>query len=118
MRRPRPRGEDQMKHVLEGFRVLDFTQFVAGPTATRFLAQMGADVIKLEMAPIGDRARLIPVLKEGRGSHFVHHNRGKKSLCLDMSKPQSLDIAKRLLAGVDVFVENFSPGTIAWMGLG
>ncbi len=106
------------RHVLDGFRVLDITQFIAGPTATRFLAQMGAEVIKLEIAPTGDRARLLPLLKDGRSSHFVHHNRGKKSLCLDMSKPQALELTKRLLEEVDVFVENFSPGTIARMGLG
>jgi crotonobetainyl-CoA:carnitine CoA-transferase CaiB-like acyl-CoA transferase len=109
---------DLSRHVLDGFRVLDITQFIAGPTATRFLAQMGAEVIKLEIAPTGDRARLLPLLKDGRSSHFVHHNRGKKSLCLDMSKRQALEITKRLLARVDVFVENFSPGTIARMGFG
>jgi crotonobetainyl-CoA:carnitine CoA-transferase CaiB-like acyl-CoA transferase len=111
-------NDSNSRHVLDGFRVLDITQFIAGPTATRFLAQMGADVIKLEIAPTGDRARLLPLLKDGRSSHFVHHNRGKKSLCLDMSKPQALELTRRLLAKVDVFVENFSPGTIARMGLG
>lgn len=95
-------------HVLDGFRVLDLTQFIAGPTATRFLAQMGAEVIKLEMAPTGDRARLLPLLKDGRSSHFVHHNRGKKSLCLDMSNPRALELTKRLLAKVDVLVERIS----------
>jgi crotonobetainyl-CoA:carnitine CoA-transferase CaiB-like acyl-CoA transferase len=107
-----------MKHVLDGFRVLDITQFIAGPTATRFLAQMGAEVIKLEIAPTGDRARLLPLLKEGRSSHFVHHNRGKKSLCLDLNQPQALELTKRLMGKADVFVENFSPGTVARMGLG
>ncbi|HEY2104212.1 MAG TPA: CoA transferase [Candidatus Binataceae bacterium] len=110
--------DNKSRHLLDGFRVLDITQFIAGPTATRFLAQMGAEVIKLEIAPTGDRARLLPLLKDGRSSHFVHHNRGKKSLCLDMSKPQALELTKRLLARVDVFVENFSPGTIERMGLG
>ncbi len=61
------------------FGVLDITQFIAGPTATRFLAQMGAEVIKIEIAPIGDRARALPLLKDGRSSHFVQHNLGKKS---------------------------------------
>ncbi len=108
----------QMKHVLDGFRVLDITQFIAGPTATRLLAQMGAEVIKLELAPTGDRARLLPLLKDGRSSHFVHHNRGKKSLCLDLNQPQALELTRRMVARVDVLVENFSPGTIARMGLG
>ena len=110
--------DNKGKHVLDGFHVLDLTQFIAGPTATRFLAQMGAEVIKLEIAPTGDRARLLPLLKDGRSSHYDHHNRGKKSLSLDMSKPQALELTKRLLAKVDVFVENFSPGTIGRMGLG
>jgi crotonobetainyl-CoA:carnitine CoA-transferase CaiB-like acyl-CoA transferase len=83
-------AEQHPEHVLSGFRILDITQFIAGPTATRFLAQMGADVVKIEMAPTGDRARLLPLLKDGRSTHFVQHNRGKRSLCLDMSKPLAL----------------------------
>jgi crotonobetainyl-CoA:carnitine CoA-transferase CaiB-like acyl-CoA transferase len=111
-------AEPKSQHVLSGFRVLDITQFIAGPTATRFLAQMGAEVIKIEIAPIGDRARALPLLKDGRSTHFVQHNLGKKSLCLDLKQPRAIDLIKRLLATVDVFVENFSPGTIARMGLG
>src|SRR5579885_2924954 len=98
------------RHVLDGFRVLDITQFIAGPTATRLLAQMGAEVIKLELAPTGDRARLLPLLKDGRSSHFVHHNRGKKSLCLDLNQPQALELTRRMVARVDVLVENFRSG--------
>ncbi len=111
-------AEQKPQHVLSGFRVLDITQFIAGPTATRFLAQMGAEVIKIEIAPIGDRARALPPLKDGRSGHFVQHNLGKKSLCLDLKQPRAMDLIKRLLATVDVFVENFSPGTIERMGLG
>jgi len=111
-------ADQKPQHVLSGFRVLDITQFIAGPTATRFLAQMGAEVIKIEIAPIGDRARALPLLKDGRSSHFVQHNLGKKSLCLDLKQPRAMDLIKRLLATVDVFVENFSPGTIHRMGLG
>ena len=111
-------AEQESRHVLSGFRVLDITQFIAGPTATRFLAQMGAEVIKIEIAPIGDRARVLPVLKNGRSSHFVQHNLGKKSLCLDLKQPRAMELIKRLLARIDVFVENFSPGTISRMGLG
>ena len=96
-------AEQQSQHVLSGFRVLDITQFIAGPTATRFLAQMGAEVIKIEIAPIGDRARVLPVLKNGRSSHFVQHNVGKKSLCLDLKHPRAMELIKKLLAQVDVF---------------
>jgi crotonobetainyl-CoA:carnitine CoA-transferase CaiB-like acyl-CoA transferase len=105
--------EQKPQHVLNGYRVLDITQFIAGPTATRFLAQMGAEVIKIEIAPIGDRARLLPLLKDGRSSHFVQHNLGKKSLCLDLKHPRAMELIKQLLTRVDVLIENFSPGTIA-----
>jgi crotonobetainyl-CoA:carnitine CoA-transferase CaiB-like acyl-CoA transferase len=105
-------------HVLTGYRVLDITQFIAGPTASRFLAQMGAEVIKVEIAPTGDRARLLPLMKDGRSSHFVQHNLGKKSLCLDLKHPRAMNLIKQLVARVDVFIENFSPATIARMGLG
>ena len=111
-------AEQESRHVLSGFRVLDITQFIAGPTATRFLAEMGAEVIKIEIAPIGDRARVLPVLKNGRSSHFVQHNLGKKSLCLDLKQPRAMELIKRLLARIDVFVENLQPWMISRMGLG
>src|SRR5437899_12544460 len=65
------------RHILDGYKVLDFTQFVAGPTVTRLLAEMGAEVIKVELAPGGDPMRTMYVFKDGRSSLFVQHNRGK-----------------------------------------
>ena len=59
------------KHVLDGFRVLDFTQYLAGPTTTRFLAEMGAEVIKVEIAPVGDYGRFIPYVHDGRSAFYV-----------------------------------------------
>lgn len=106
------------KHLLDGFRVLDFTQYLAGPTTTRFLAEMGAEVIKIELAPVGDYGRFIPYVKEGRSAYYVQQNRGKKSVCLDVKTPEGLALVKELVAKVDVMVENFSPGAIARMGLG
>jgi crotonobetainyl-CoA:carnitine CoA-transferase CaiB-like acyl-CoA transferase len=70
------------KHVLDGFRVLDFTQYLAGPTTTRFLAEMGAEVIKVELAPVGDYGRFIPYVHDGRSAFYVQQNRGKKSICI------------------------------------
>jgi len=61
----------QFRHVLDGYKVLDFTQFVAGPTVTRLMATMGAEVIKVELAPDGDRARLIPYVREKRSGYYV-----------------------------------------------
>ena len=81
---------NQPKHVLDGYKVLDFTQIVAGPTCTLMLAEMGAEVIKVELAPAGDGARIGPVIVEGRSGYFVQHNRGKKDLCIDAKTPEGL----------------------------
>ncbi len=106
------------RHILDGYKVLDFTQFVAGPTVTRLLAEMGADVIKVELAPGGDPMRTMYVFKEGRSSLFVQHNRGKKSLCLDGKSTAGREILSDLARTADVLVENFTPGAIARLGLG
>jgi crotonobetainyl-CoA:carnitine CoA-transferase CaiB-like acyl-CoA transferase len=104
-------------HVLDGYKVLDFTQFIAGPTVTRMLAQMGAEVIKVEIAPIGDRTRGLPMMRDGRSGYFVQQNLGKRSLCIDVKNPAGLAIVKELVPKIDVVVENFAPGVIARMGL-
>jgi crotonobetainyl-CoA:carnitine CoA-transferase CaiB-like acyl-CoA transferase len=106
------------KHVLDGYRVLDFTQYLAGPTTTRFLAEMGAEVIKVELAPVGDYGRMIPYVRDGRSAYYVQQNRGKKSLCVDLKTPEGLALVKELIPKVDIAVENFTPGVIARMGLG
>ena len=104
------------KHVLDGYKALDFTQFVAGPTVTKLMAEMGAEVIKVELAPDGDRSRGMPFLKNERSGYFVQQNRGKLSLCLDPRSEQGKKIIRELIAKVDVMVENFAPGAIARMG--
>ena len=106
------------KHVLDGYRVLDFTQYLAGPAATNLMVQMGAEVIKLEIGPHGEPVRNFPYCRAGRSGYFVQQNRGKKSLCLDPRHPEGLAIIKRLLKHCDVFVENFAPGVIGRLGLG
>ncbi len=107
-------GESRM---LSGCRVLDFTQYLAGPTVTRLMAEMGADIIKVEIAPMGDPSRLLPTVKNGRSGYFVQQNRGKKSLCLDFAKPQALEIIRALVPKVDIVVENFGPGVMQKRGL-
>jgi len=106
------------RHILDGYKVLDFTQIVAGPTCTLMLAEMGAEVIKLELAPAGDPARGAQVLINGRSGYFVQHNRGKKGICVDVKTPEGRAIIRDLARQVDVVVENFSPGTIGRLGLG
>ena len=107
-----------MQHVLDGYRVLDFSQVLAGPTLTRLMAEMGAEVIKVEIPPTGDFGRLLPHVVDGRSAYFVQQNRGKKSLCVNPKEPEGLALLKDLVKDVDVLVENYSPGTIARMGLG
>ncbi|MGH7932041.1 MAG: CaiB/BaiF CoA transferase family protein [Candidatus Binataceae bacterium] len=107
---------DMPKHVLDGYRVLDFTQFLAGPTVTRYMAELGAEIIKVEIAPIGDYSRAFPFIHDGRSAYYVQQNRGKKSLCLNIKNPAGAALIRELVPKVDVLVENFAPGVIARMG--
>src|SRR5215831_19444151 len=105
------------RHLLDGYKVLDFTHFIAGPTATRLMAGMGAEVVKVELAPRGDQGREIPFIHNQRSAYFIQQNRGKHSLCLDMKKPAAVELIKQLIPKFDVMVENFAPGIIGSMGL-
>jgi crotonobetainyl-CoA:carnitine CoA-transferase CaiB-like acyl-CoA transferase len=110
-------AEKGKTRMLSGCRVLDFTQYLAGPTVTRLMAEMGADIIKVELAPMGDPSRLLPTVKNGRSGYFVQQNRGKKSLCLDFGKPAALEVIRELVPKVDIVVENFGPGVMEKRGL-
>ena len=101
---------------LAGIRVLDFTSMMAGPYATRYLADLGADVIKIE-APEGDYIRQREPLRDGCSAYFGHLNAGKRSLCLDLKDPASVAAVKAMVAQADVVVENFRPGAMARLGL-
>lgn len=106
------------RHALEGIRVLDFTRYLSGPVATMFLADMGADVIKVEH-PKGDDVRgLHPVLPDGRSAAFIWANRNKRSIALDLHDPQSQQVARELSLHADVVIENFLPRTMQRYGLG
>lgn len=109
-------AEYQRKHVLDGFKVLDFTQFVAGPTVSKLMAEMGAEIIKVEFAPDGDRCRSVAYMKNGRSGYFVQQNRGKLSLCVDVRAEAGKAILRELVPKVDVLVENFAPGVIGRLG--
>lgn len=103
--------------MLEGIKVLDFTQYLSGPTVTRLMVEMGAEIIKVEAAPGGDPSRLLPLVVDGRSGYFVQQNRGKQSLCVDLRTPEGIAIVKELVAKVDVVVENFGPGVMEKRGL-
>src|ERR1700689_1030140 len=101
---------------LAGVRVLDFTIMMAGPYCTRFLADLGADVIKIEAAE-GDYIRQRAPKHDGHSAYFGHLNAGKRSVVLDLKKASAISVAKRLAAQSDVIVENFRPGVMARFGL-
>lgn len=102
--------------LLAGYKVLDFTQIVAGPTTTKLMAEMGAEVIKVEQAPKGDPARLNPVIRKGRSAYFLQHNLGKQSLCVNLKSEAGRSIVRELVPHMDVVIENYSPGVMARMG--
>jgi len=103
---------------LEGVRVVDMTTIVVGPICGRTLADQGADVIKVE-APGGDLLRLMARGARNRGmsGKFMNFNRNKRSICLDIKKPDGLAAMKKLLASADVFVSNVRPAALERAGL-
>ena len=114
---PRPKDAPQL---LEGIRVVDFTQFIAGPYATLMLADFGADVLKIERPGVGDEMRLIKQaeLPNGDGGNFLWANRNKRGLVLDLTTPAGREVAFELMTRADVVVENFSSGVMERFGLG
>jgi formyl-CoA transferase len=101
---------------LTGIRVLALEQAVAGPLCTRHLADLGAEVIKIERPGGGDFARTYDTSVKGMSSYFVWLNRGKQSLTLDLKQPEALDILRTLISQSDVLVQNLGPGAIDRLG--
>ena len=103
--------------ILEGIRVVDFTQYLAGPVVTRLMAEMGAEIIKVEQGPAGDPTRTLPMMKNGRSGYFVQQSLGKKSICLDFDSPEAQTIIEELIKSADVVVENYSKRASEKLGL-
>lgn len=115
--RPRPKDAEL---ALKGIRIVDFTHFIAGPFATTILADMGAEVIKIEAPGKGDDFRQYPPMEAAfeAGAPFVWTNRNKRSIALDLKSPEGLAVVQSLIAKADVVVENFSTGVMERFGLG
>ncbi len=96
--------------------MLDFTQVLAGPTATRLMVELGAEVIKVEMTPAGDMGRGLPQLRDGRSGYHVQQNRGKRSICVDLKDPRGRQLILDLVPNVDVMIQNFANGVIERLG--
>jgi len=103
--------------ALAGLRVLDVTQVMAGPFCAMLLADLGADVVKIE-PPAGDSTRQMPGAKDRESPSFNAVNRGKRSVVLDLKTPRGRDVLEQLARKADVFVENFRPGVLEALGLG
>lgn len=103
---------------LEGVRVIEFCQFAAGPYSALLLADMGAEVIKIESPSGGDPLRHWHPHSNGYSHNFASLNRNKKSVVLDLKSEKDLEIARELVASADVLVENFRPGVMTRLGLG
>jgi crotonobetainyl-CoA:carnitine CoA-transferase CaiB-like acyl-CoA transferase len=104
---------------LAGIRVVDLTQWYAGPLATSWMGEMGADVVKIERKGVGDPTRGVDrVLPSELSSYFAGLNRSKRSIELDLSEQSDLDALRRLIDAADVLVENFRPGVMQRLGLG
>ncbi|CAB4792562.1 MAG: CoA transferase [Actinobacteria bacterium] len=114
------RGSDSShsggQRPLEGIRVLDFTRVLSGPHATRMLSDLGAEVIKVE-PPMGDMTRFAMPRVNSLSSYFIQQNVGKKNISLDMTKPQAVELLKKLVNHCDIVIENFRPGVMHKMGL-
>lgn len=114
----RPRPPDAPR-PLDGIRVVDFSHFIAGPFATMILADMGAEVLKIEAPGRGDDLRRYPPVhpRLDQGAPFMWTNRNKKSVALDLKSTEGLAVVKELMARADVVVENFSAGVMDRLGL-
>jgi CoA:oxalate CoA-transferase len=107
---------DSNPRPLTGVRVLDFSTTIAGPHCSRLMADMGADVIKIE-APEGELMRSRPVQRAGAGTMFGQLNAGKRSIVLDLKRPEAIAAVKKLVKTVDILVENYRPGVMKRLGL-
>ena len=102
---------------LSGIRVLDFTRVLAGPAASLALADLGAEVFKIEPPGSGDETRGFPPVRDGESHYFLSINRGKKSIVVDLKAPEGLALVKELAAKCDIVVENYRPGVMDRLGL-
>src|SRR5580704_5146755 len=103
---------------LQGIRVLDFTRVLAGPAASLALADLGAEVLKIEPPGTGDETRLFPPFRASVSHYFLSVNRGKKSIVVDLKTEAGVALVKDLAAKCDILIENYRPGVMDRLGLG
>ena len=106
------------KGPLAGVRVLDFTRVLAGPAASLALADLGAEVFKIDPPGTGDETRTFPPMRDGESHYYLAINRGKRSIVVDLKSAEGIALVKDLAAKCDVLVENYRPGVMDRLGLG
>ncbi|MDE0834620.1 MAG: CaiB/BaiF CoA-transferase family protein, partial [Acidimicrobiales bacterium] len=107
-----------MPGPLHGYRIVDLSQIVSGPMATMLLSDQGADVVKVEPVDGQDVLRRPTFARGGFSAFFLNNNRGKRSLAVDLHRPEGRQVILDLAATADVFVQNFRPGVCDRMGIG
>ena len=107
-----------MNGPLHGVRILDLTAMLSGPWATSLLADQGADVIKIEIPHKGDHVRSLGHQRGGVSAMFLNINRNKRSLTINLKKPEGVDLLKRMAMDADVVIQNFRPGVVERLGIG
>ncbi|MBI9043615.1 MAG: CoA transferase [Anaerolineaceae bacterium] len=107
-----------MNQALENIRILDLTRVLAGPFATMVLADLGAEIIKVEIPGKGDDSRQFPPYIAGESAYFMSLNRNKRSITLNLKKEEGKKLFLKMIKNVDVVVENYRPGTMEKLGLG
>ena len=110
--------DQTMSLPLSGLRVLELGQLIAGPFASKILAEFGADVIKIEPPKTGDPLRTWRLLHEGTSVWWAAHARNKRSVTLDLRQPEGQEVIRKLAADADILIENFRPGAMEKWGLG
>lgn len=107
-----------MTGPLAGYKVIDLTTMIAGPFATMLLGDQGADIIKVEIRGRGDHVRATANQQSGFSASFLNNNRNKRSITLDLKRPEGRDLLYRMAASADVLVQNFRPGVVERLGIG
>lgn len=105
-------------HPISDLRVIDLTRALSGPFCSMILADLGADVVKVEPLPAGEMSRAWGPFDHGVSAYFLSTNRNKRGIAVDFRKPEGLELIRELARGADVLIENFKPGTMEQMGLG
>ena len=103
---------------MDGFKIIDVTSMVSGPSATMLLADQGADVIKIENPNGGDHTRASANTQKGFSANFLNNNRSKRSVALNLKEDAARQALLRLCRDADVFIQNFRPGVVDYMGIG